>query len=203
MAYTREHRWDEALVWLARVHNKDTLKLYRNPFAQSLLDQQVVALAGDDGKFDCIGFVRKMRALTLKERAGTATAQDLYLLATGYYNMTYYGRAWETVRTDRTGTYWEDLPVGETAFEKDYYGAYTAERYYKKALAATKDKNLQARCLFMAAKCAQKQMRGNFLYAARRNKYFPVLVRDYKGTEFYQEALNTCSYLRDFIKKKP
>ena len=69
----------------------------------------------------------------------------------------------------------------------------------------------------MMAKCAQKQIRqpqyGDFGYdkwddydAARKkyytvfmnNKYFPQLKKDFGTTKFYQEALNSCSYLRDY-----
>lgn len=30
------------------------------------------------------------------------------------------------------------------------------------------------------------------------NKYFPELKKNYGDTKFFQEAFNTCSYLRDF-----
>jgi len=30
------------------------------------------------------------------------------------------------------------------------------------------------------------------------NKYFPQLHKEFGTTQFYQEVLNTCSYLRDF-----
>jgi len=34
------------------------------------------------------------------------------------------------------------------------------------------------------------------------NKYFPQFVKEYGNTAFYKEAFNSCSYLRDFVKKK-
>ena len=36
----------------------------------------------------------------------------------------------------------------------------------------------------------------------KNNKYFPQLVKEYGSTAFYKEALSSCSYLRDFVKKK-
>jgi hypothetical protein len=72
----------------------------------------------------------------------------------------------------------------------------------------------------MMAKCSQKQVPqpqyqdfpGN--YAAyeiadkkyfplfKKNKYFPQLQKDYTATAFYKQAVNTCSYLKDFLQKK-
>ena len=36
----------------------------------------------------------------------------------------------------------------------------------------------------------------------KNNKYFPQFVKEYRSTTFYKEAFNSCSYLRDFVKKK-
>ena len=85
---------------------------------------------------------------------------------------------------------------------------------------ASTDKNFKARCLFMMAKCAQKQVHQpqydeyqtnwdqydvaykNYWPLFKENKYFATFVNDYGATPFYKEAYNSCSYLRDFVKKK-
>ena len=72
----------------------------------------------------------------------------------------------------------------------------------------------------MMAKCAQKQVQkpgysdfpddyNKYDNALKKyneqfeaNKYFPQFIRDYKSTPFYKEAYNSCSYLRDFVKRK-
>lgn len=36
----------------------------------------------------------------------------------------------------------------------------------------------------------------------KSNKYFPQLQRDYGSTAFYKQAVNTCSYLKDFLHKQ-
>jgi hypothetical protein len=122
--------------------------------------------------------------------------------------MTYYGRAWAVVKFYRPSLMGhEDMPE-TTAFEKEYYNCYTAEKYYKQAMDASHNRNFRARCLFMMAKCSQKQVKRGaseswdhfdkrFMY----NKYFPQLSHEYGNTEFYKEAFNTCSYLRDFVRK--
>jgi hypothetical protein len=35
----------------------------------------------------------------------------------------------------------------------------------------------------------------------KNNQHFPSLVKDYRNTPFYKEAYNSCSFLRDFVKK--
>ena len=142
---------------------------------------------------------------------------SFYKMALGMYNMTYYGHAWKLVQYYRSGSDGYSIPAGATVFEKEYYGCFTAEAYFKKAMDASTDKNFKAKCLFMMAKCAQKQIKRpqysdypNYNYERMQadenayfvkfmnNKYFPVLKKEYGDTKFYQEAFNTCSYLRDF-----
>ena len=95
-----------------------------------------------------------------------------------------------------------------------------AQEYFEKAMAASNDKNFKARCLFMMAKCSQKQIHKpqydefankydemdiaekKYFDNFKHNKYFPQLVKEYGNTPFYKEAFNSCSYLSDFVKKK-
>jgi len=105
-------------------------------------------------------------------------------------------------------------------FRKEYYGCFTAEKFFEKAMKVSADKNFQAKALFMMAKCAQKQVQmpqynefpnnydaysdavKNYYSSFKRNKYFPVLVKDYESTAFYKTAYSSCSYLRDFVRRK-
>jgi hypothetical protein len=159
-----------------------------------------------------------MEELQKKEKGAKATSADLYELAVGYYNMTYYGRAWQMVRYDRTGGDGFSIPPDALPYEKEYYGCFTAEKYYRKAFMRSDDPNFKARCIFMMAKCAQKTAIGSppgydfgydtnglkdfHILAFKYSKYFPQLVKNYRNTKFFNEAYNTCSYLRDFVNKK-
>jgi len=178
-----------------------------------LFDAQDSIFAFDSGYFNKIDFLKEMLHLSVKEKENKATSNDLYKLATGYYNMTYYGRAWELVKYFRSGDDGYYVPPDALPYEREYYGCYTAEKYFRKAIQAYTDKNRQARCLFMMAKCAQKRNNekpdyyfgyggSEAFFEFKYSKYFPQLVNDYKTTPFFNEAYNTCSYLRDFVKKK-
>jgi len=207
-AYIREYRFKEALSWLRKIKDPHQLELERNPFGDPIRDWQDTTYSFDKGSFDKITYISTMASLMDKARNKTAAATGLYKLATGYYNMTYYGRAWAVVKFYRPSLMGhEDMPE-TTAFEKEYYNCYTAEKYYKQAMDASHNRNFRARCLFMMAKCSQKQVKRGaseswdhfdkrFMY----NKYFPQLSHEYGNTEFYKEAFNTCSYLRDFVRK--
>jgi hypothetical protein len=122
----------------------------------------------------------------------------------------------------RSGSDGYAIPKGATEFQKQYYGCYAAHDMYKKAFDASADKNFKAKCLFMMAKCVQKTasermsytdpnysyekadaMEKIFMKKFMNNKYFPQLIKEYSTTKFYEEAYNSCSYLRDFeVKKK-
>jgi hypothetical protein len=161
-----------------------------------------------------------MNSLKEKEKQAKATPAELLKAANGYYNITYYGRAWQMVKYNRSGADGYYLPKEATPFEKEYFGCFTAESYYKKAMDASTDLNFKARCLFMMAKCSQKQVQQpqyqdfpnkydayeiadkKYLPVFKSNKYFPQLQRDYGSTTFYKQAVNTCSYLKDFLHKQ-
>lgn len=134
--------------------------------------------------------------------------------------MTYYGHAWELVQYYRSGSDGYYIPANATEFQKQYYGCYAAHDMFNKAMTASTDKNFKAKCLFMMAKCSQKivQKPQYYEFGSRyddfsnaekayyplfmQNKYFPQLTNEYAGTVFYKEAKTSCSYLRDFVKKK-
>jgi hypothetical protein len=196
VAHIREHQFHNALAWMKKIKDTNFLVLKRDPFADLLFDAYDRLLPLDKGHFGKVKFIAEMAGLSDKVRAHKATAQDLYRLATGYYNMTYYGRAWKTVKYFRSSNEDDDMPKDRTDFDADYYGCYTAEAYYKRAMAASTDREFKARCLFMMEKCSQKrEMPGHYIH-------FPQLVREYGDTKFYKEVFNTCSYLQDFVDSK-
>jgi hypothetical protein len=97
----------------------------------------------------------------------------------------------------------------ENNWSKEYYGVYNAEENYNKAFELSSDPEFKARCLFMSAKCDQKQVAISYEAEEKslddfmlNKNYFPDLVKNYDRTAFYKQALNTCSYLKDFVKKK-
>jgi len=81
------------------------------------------------------------------------------------------------------------------------------------------DKELKAKCCFMAAKCEQNEFyndlgaklikidNDNFWksYAQEKLKYrtnFEILYNVYSDTEFYEEAIKECMYFNNFVTNK-
>ena len=221
-AYLRNYDYKNAIVWLqkAGASKKDTI--FKSAFIE-LLDDREERLPTEKKTTSKLLFAQEMLATqTLLETDKANAAKHFYKLATGLYNMTYYGHAWELVQYYRSGSDGYSIPNGATAFQKQYYGCYAAHDMYKSAFDASADKNFKAKCLFMMAKCVQKTaaermsysdpnysyekadaMEKIFMKKFMNNKYFPQLIKEYSTTKFYEEAYNSCSYLRDFeIKKK-
>ncbi len=219
-AYLRNYDYKNAILWLEKsgASKKDTI--FKSAFIE-LLDDAIERLPTEKKATSKLLFAQEMLqeeglAKTDKKNA----AKHFYKIATGLYNMTYYGHAWELVQYYRTGSDGYAIPKDATEFQKQYYGCYAAHDMFKKAMDASTDKNFKGKCLFMMAKCSQKtvgrpryedfgsnyeryeQAGKDFLPKFMNNKYFPQLIKEYNNTAFYEEALSRCSYLRDFEKRK-
>ena len=215
--YLRDNNYSKAMEWFAKSPATSAGIIEKDPFKELMWDQEE-RLPGDKVKTTKLAFAKEMQQLQALVKSDKAKAADhLYKMALGYYNTTYYGYAWELVEYYRSGSDGYYIPKDATEFQKNYYGCYKAHDYFKMAMDASNNKEFKAKCLFMMAKCAQKQIRQpqyeDFSYekweeydAARKkyysvfmnNKYFPQLKSDYGNTAFFKEAFNTCSYLRDF-----
>jgi len=222
-AYLREHQYDKAIEWFGKVKDKKKITITTNPFIDLLYDQESELPA--DAKFSItkMAFSQEMKKLLEQAQSDKAnTAKHLYKYALGLYNMTYYGHAWKLVEYYRSGSDGYAIPKDATPFKKEYYSAEMARQYFEKAMNAATDKNFKARCLFMMAKCSQKQLhqpqysdykgdnywdqmeadRKAYWVKFKDNAYFPQLLREYGNTPFFKEALTSCSYLRDFVKRR-
>jgi len=218
-SYLRDYDYAKAIDWFKRSADKKVIN--KNPFADLLYDQEE-QLPGEK-KFSTTKLAFAQEMLNLKKTAlqSRLVANQYYKLALGMYNITYYGHTWEMVQYYRSGSDGYAIPKNATGFQKEYYGAFKAHDFFEKAMNASTDKNFKARCLFMMAKCAQKQVHqpqyddystdnwnkydeDQKIYWAkfRDNKYFPQFAKEYSNTAFYKEAFSSCSFLRDFVKKK-
>ncbi|MFM2326753.1 MAG: hypothetical protein RIR31_955 [Bacteroidota bacterium] len=220
-AYLRDYDYANAIVWFKKSSDKIAGVINTNPFADLLYDREEPL--STEAKFSTtkLAFAEEMQRMQkLSETDKPNAAKYLYKMANGFYNMTYYGHAWKLVQYYRSGSDGYYMPNDATNFQKEYYGCFKAMAYFEKAMAASTDKNFKARCLFMMAKCSQKQLHRpqydeyannydkmdaaeqKYLLNFKRSQYFPQLVKEYGSTVFYKEAFNSCSYLRDFVKRK-
>jgi hypothetical protein len=141
------------------------------------------------------------------------SANYYYLLANGYYNITYYGNSWMVSCFNTRGELQNFYIEGENY---DLYDCSTAEQNYLKAAQKTKNKEFEARCYFMAAKCEQNKFYNNERSISEYNTkedydrllkiktenyktYFKKLTNNYSDTEFFKEALKECKYFNYFV----
>ncbi|MFN8242879.1 MAG: hypothetical protein U0X40_02390 [Ferruginibacter sp.] len=223
-AYLRDYNYDKAIEWFGKSADKKGLVINTNPFVDLLYDREEQLPAEAKARFSTtkLAYAQEMKKLLLQAQSDKANAARYYYkYALGLYNATYYGHAWKLVEYYRSGSDGYYMPKDATAFKQEYYSAKEAENYFEKAMNASADSNFKARCLFMMGKCSQKQVAmpqyrdyndktwdkmdedtKAFWPRFMENKYFPQLIKDYGNTAFYKEAYNSCSYLRDFVKKK-
>lgn len=219
-AYLRENNYTKAIEWFNKSTGQKNVTIESNPFIDLLYDRINPLPSESAFRITKLAFAQEMLRLEKALIADKANAaKHYYKIALGLYNITYYGHAWKLVQYYRSGVDGYFIPTDATGFQKEYYGCVNAKAYFEKAMNASTDNNFKARCLFMMAKCSQKQIRlpqyddyENYdLYDSARikyfslfknNPYFPQLVNEYANTPFYKEAFNSCSYLIDFVKKK-
>lgn len=217
-SYLRENEYSKAIEWFNK--SADHQVIHKNPFIDLLYDREEPLPLDKKFTITKLAFAQQMLSLEKTAMLDRTAAQVYYKLALGMYNITYYGHTWEMVQYARSGSDGYAIPKDATGFQKEYYGVFKAHDFFEKAMNTSTDKNFKARCLFMMAKCAQKQIQQpqyseysinwdaydvalkSYWPVFRNNKYFPQLVKEYGHTLFYKSAFSSCSYLRDFVKKK-
>lgn len=215
-AYLRDMQYDQAVSWFKKAPSSNT-KIQKDPFIELLYDREEFIPGNKTITSKMLFAAEMLRLQKLAKTDKLNASKHLYKMALGLYNTTYYGYAWELVAYERSGSDGYHIPDSSNSFHSLYYGCTAAHDYFKKAMDLSSNKDFKAICLFMMAKCKQKQIRkpqyNDFGYdnweqysgAENRyqkefwsNPYFPSFVSQYKGTPFYEKAYNSCSYLRDF-----
>ncbi len=157
------------------------------------------------------------RLLELKKKITTrpdSAAQYQYLLGNAYYNMTHFGNSSEAIDYDRNPEY----PMSNYAYygsdthpDIEYVDCSRALEHYQAAMKfaeAKGDRELAARCCFLAAKCEQNA----FYTSAHRDartavedslyrSHFRTLMKSFSTTQYYREALTECKYFNEFVRR--
>ena len=155
-----------------------------------------------------LSFCKRMLELENLVKSNSKNADKYYfLLANGFYNISYYGNCWDA------SSFWRDFdfPGYDESKDWQFYDCSTAQLYYEKTMKVTKNKEFAAKCCFMAAKCEQNMFYNTWYkfyysqntdYEKERSKYrtyFKVLINKYSKTKFYKEALAECKYFNEFV----
>lgn len=191
-----------------------------NPFRENIREC-VHCNAVDSASYDKGELVEKLLDLQFQAKAALGNgAYYYYQLGLAFYNMTYFGNAWEAADFYRSGATWYHLqqgsvfPYRNTPFgNRENLDCSVAREYFEMARQMSKDPELAARAAFMAARCEQKQFfvsKDNRYRIGSRSmpvlpeqylNYFGLLKTRYSKTAFYQELIKECKYFRMYCGK--
>jgi len=214
--YIRMLQFDKAVETLRKV-NDSTLRKTKLPDAliSHILDSQEWNSSDSLTKYNKLTFATKMMELQQQLETYPKDSRAAYQYANGLYSMSFYGKAHHAYDYYRhpcdDKSYFnckERNPLKQ--FELEYYNVSLPEQYYMQAFENTADRELKARCLFMAGKCRQKNCpvkndhkywedKGVYYKNSIESPYFKRLKNEYRNTEFYTKAVGTCSYFRDYV----
>ncbi len=218
--YLREDKLEEALVVFEQIPEKYwksgafeyDFYLAANPFYADFYNGHKPTV-GDTIQYTKPEFVSEMLAMkAIAAEGGLDEATCNFLIANGYYNMTFYGNSWMLVRYWWTNA-WE-YSLGETASGKNYddvanfYGCTRAKTYYEKAAETASTCSFSALCYRMAGKCDYRQELFEKTLAAdnpwdreepqfKDNYYYNLLRSNF--SEYYDKLIDDCTSIRDFV----
>lgn len=196
--YAQQDKLEDALMALKAIGSKETL--LGNPFTIHIKDcHDCDHQAAQKTKYTKASFIEKM--IEMKRIAASKPAEaasNYFLVANGFYNMTWFGNA----------RLFFDNRVDNTIY--DYEHAATPEensdlplKYYLLALQNSSDKEFKAKCTFMAAKCEQNAFfmntPANYKGDFKSGVYFASLKKDYNTTKYYQEVIKECGYFKTYL----
>ncbi|MCD6065406.1 MAG: hypothetical protein K0S33_232 [Bacteroidetes bacterium] len=200
--YAQQDMLDSSLVAFNKVNSDATL--LGNPFTIHIKDcHDCDHMAAQKTKYTSAKFIEKMIEMKNKAKVNKAeAAQNYFLVANGFYNMTYYGNA-------RIFYEYAINPNDKTSYVKretqDDLDCSLALKYYLLAKENSTDKEFSAKCTFMAAKCEQntwyRNVPAGYEGDFQSGKYFRMLKKEYAATAYYQEILKECSYFSLFNAK--
>jgi hypothetical protein len=164
-------------------------------------------------------FAKRMLELQQKLEIAPGDYRAAYQYANGLYSMSYYGKSFRAFAYYRSSADFKAYYATKerkscSPADLNYYTVSLAEHYYKQAFANTTDPEQKARCLFLAAKCWQKNcpvkneeeyfFGDEQLYYknALQNPYFSQMKNGYANTTFFKKTRGTCSYLRDYLRSR-
>lgn len=216
LVLTYQDKIDEAIAIMEKINNEGGV-MPANPFNMRLNDCHDCDHAlKQTKKLNDIDVLKSMQKMKADIKAGKNVSGNAYLLANAFYNLTFYGNArsfYQTQIMNADGATPFDIPE---VFKPMLLSNKIAEKYYSMAAAASQNKELKAKYLFMAAKCERNESYNiSYINPEKKDanywntdinevffgKYFATLKQQYNDTKFYREALQECGYFRSYNKK--
>jgi hypothetical protein len=213
---TYEDKIDEAIVMMNKSQSGGFV-MPANPFNSRINDCHDCDHEAKPAKdLYAIDVLKTMQNIKAEIKQGKNVYKNAYLLANAFYNISFYGNSrtfYQAKVMQVEGNTPFEIPK---AFREMLLSNKIAEKYYLMAANAAKTKEQKARCTFMASKCERNESY-NRAYNKPKNanssywdvniepvffgKYFSVLKSQYEDTQFYEEAIKECGYLKSYDQK--
>ncbi len=197
--YAQHDELEKAIEILKGKESYNTL-LLGNPFTIHIKDcHDCDHQANQRIKYTRGTFLQKLLEMeTIAQRKPLEAAQNYFLVANGFYNMTEFGNARVFYQTYVYNFIYDDgrklLPEQTSDI---------ALKYYLLAMQNTTDKEFRAKCAFMVAKCEQNawfmRTADNYKGDFKAGMYFGKLKNEYNNTKYYQEIINECGYFKTYL----
>lgn len=185
-SYGLYNPFEARLIDCINCGNRDSLTLYSKP-----------------------AIIQRIRELEYKALADRDQgAIYFYQIGLAYYNMSYFGYAWNATDYFRSGTSINNrrrsasgvVPTWQFDYgNRENFNTQIAEEYFRKTIQLARNKELAATAAFMAAKCEQAQ---NYVAGEERSyQYFDLLRKEYTDTRFYQKAIEECRHFAAYTDR--
>ncbi|MBM7623778.1 hypothetical protein [Sporohalobacter salinus] len=213
--YLNEGKFEQALKNLkeSTINSKNSI---HTSFKTNYYDSQTGLYDYSDGGFKAYNkysFTKEVYQLRKKAQENPDQAgRYYYQIANGYFHSPdwwyYYGGndiLMYSKDNPKYPFYVEEIMNKVRDFDS-WYSVYNPTRtiawkYYDKAMRKTEDKELAAKCCFLAA-AAQTEFSGYDSFEPQkknREYYYRMLNEKYSDTKFYQEVIKECTTLNEFL----
>ncbi len=211
--YMAMGKMEAALEVLKRIPRNDW-ELYKfNPFLERLGPCVHCPIPDSTELFTKVEIIQKIFELEYKAKSDYENSAIYhYQLGNAYYNMSYFGYAWDAIDYFRSGANWSFdkdrvFPYASSPFgNRENHDLSIALSYFEQSRAEAKNPELAARAAFMAARCelnsffVSSQSRYNSylntipVIPPEYRRYYQLLNENYHQTNFYQDIIEECKF---------
>jgi hypothetical protein len=203
-----DYKFKEALATLDSCEGTGNGVLPADPFIIHINDcHDCDFRASKETEYDQYSFVKTLIDLQNKTATDTKNASNYYyLLATGLYNMTFYGNSHCVFDSPLIDLSIYSFEYGYNTEKKVKYSKFLdcskAMEYFNKASALSKDNEFKAKCCFMSAKCEQNNYFSSedfsYDHFIQSGDFYKLFSDYYSKTKYYNEVIKECGFFKKY-----
>lgn len=217
--YFREYQLEAALESYKEMDRANWNQFsMTNPFLEKLNDCVNCEIHDSIPKYNRGDIIERILNYEYAARAEVEKAAlNYYRIGNAFYNMSYFGHAWQAMDDFRSGSSYHTWNLKDKDFVFSHYAFPYGNKenmdvsrplyYFERSRLLAKNRELAARSTFGAAKCEQKQYFTSDEYKAPKRGNIPkpspnylnytnLFLSEYSDTQYYLEVIQECQYFR-------